>query len=166
MKDSAHRSPDQCSSDVAATVLAGRWYQNTTQQTARAGVDDGVSRGERADQTDPRFGGFQGRTADAGVEGRDNEQLPTLELGLPVGRKLKRVDATRRTDDDGLWSTKENAQTFLLDRRVEAADGGAILGTPALGKVHRFKNLGAGTGARTEKRIEGLVEEGDVAVRP
>lgn len=43
---------------------------------------------------------------------------------------------------------------------------GAVLGAPALGEVHRFDDLCARAGARAEERVERLVEQVGITVRP
>ena len=108
-------------------------------------MDDGVARGESQDEAGAGFGGFARGAPDAEVKKGNEEQFAALEFGLPVPGELKGIESAGGADDDGLGAAQEDAQAFPFHRRVEAADDRAVLGAPALGKVHGFDDFRAGT---------------------
>ena len=86
--------------------------------------------GEGSDQSVAAGGEFGGDALFGGGETGEEEQASGIEGGLPVGWDAF-GHGSRGAEDDGLPAAQEDAETFLLHGRMEAADDAPAFVAPA-----------------------------------
>jgi len=94
-------------------------------------------------------------------KGREEKQATSSEGGLPLRRNAF-GQGSRRAEDDGLGAAQEDAETFPLHRRVEAADDAAAIVAPMRGLVVSAKDGATWTAGGTKERGLRLGEQFEI----
>jgi hypothetical protein len=99
---------------------------------------------ERKDEAHANLGGFFRWPSDRRIKWANDQKFAALKFLLPIGWQEEWIETARGTSDNSLWPAQENSEAFLFDRRVKAADHGAIFSAPEVsGIVTPLKIFGA-----------------------
>ena len=114
---------------------------------------------ERKDEAHANLGGFFRWPSDRRIKWANDQKFADLKFLLPIGWQEEWIETARGTSDNSLWPAQKNSEAFLFDRRVKAADHGAIFSAPEVSGIDCFNDLVAGTCSRTEHRVQRFVQE-------